>query len=97
MMPLRPSFISRISKQPGQSYAGLVMEGKKKLAAVENEIAQEYCEKWQGIDCGPEPVADWFRTRFNVSLSSHLIQNGLVYDTIEIAASGPKSRRSIMK
>lgn len=68
----------------------LVMEGTEKLAAVENEIAQEYCEKWQGIDCGPEPVADWFRTRFNVSLSSHLIQNGLVYDTIEIAAPWSK-------
>lgn len=79
-----------IEMAQGKIMLVLIMEGTEKLAALENEIAQACCEKRQGVDCGPEPVADWFKTRFNVSISSHLIQNGLVFDTIEVAAAWSK-------
>lgn len=68
----------------------LVMEGIEKLVAVENEVVQSCCEKWQGEDCGDGPVHHWFETRFNVSISSHLIQNGAVFDTMEVAAPWSK-------
>lgn len=69
----------------------LVMEGFEKLVAVENEVAESCCLKYQGADCGQDPVAHWFATRFNVSISSHLIQNGAVFDTIEVAAPWSKT------
>ncbi len=68
----------------------LVIEGTAQLAEAENELAQAYCEKYQAIDCGTGPVDHWFQSRFNISISSHLIQSGLVFDTMEVAAPWSK-------
>lgn len=79
-----------IEETHGKLMLILVMEGIEKLVAVENQVAEACCKKWHGVDCGEEPVAHWFSTRFNVSISSHLIQNGAVFDTIEVAAPWSK-------
>lgn len=68
----------------------LVIEGATLLADAESQLAQICCEKYQAVDCGPEPVEHWFQSRFNISISSHLIQNGLVFDTMEVAAPWSK-------
>ncbi|MGE5417179.1 MAG: FAD-binding oxidoreductase [Acidobacteriota bacterium] len=65
----------------------LVMEGIPELVAVENQVAERHCLTLGGVDCGVEPVHHWFESRFNVSISSHLIQNNVVCDTIEVAGT----------
>ncbi|MGE5450074.1 MAG: FAD-binding oxidoreductase, partial [Methanomassiliicoccales archaeon] len=76
-----------VAAAAGRCMLVLVMEGIPELVAVENLISERECLKAGGVDCGAEPVAHWFSTRFNVSLSSILIQHKAIVDTIEIAAT----------
>ncbi|MGE5380458.1 MAG: FAD-binding oxidoreductase [Methylocystaceae bacterium] len=75
-----------IAAAEGKCMLILVMEGIAELVAVENQVSERECLSEGGVDCGSEPVEHWFATRFNVSLSSTLIQHGAVVDTIEISA-----------
>lgn len=65
----------------------LVMEGLPEMVAAENSVAERFCLKWGGVDCGEGPVQHWFESRFNISLSSNLLQNGVVLDTMEVSAT----------
>lgn len=64
----------------------LIMEGIPEMVTAENAVAERVCTELGGLDCGEEPIQHWFHSRFNVSISSHLIQHGAVVDTIEVAA-----------
>lgn len=63
----------------------LVMEGIPELVAVEQQVTHRHCLASGGVPCGPEPVRHWFETRFDVSISAHLLKAGAVVDTIEVA------------
>jgi alkyldihydroxyacetonephosphate synthase len=62
-----------------------VCEGPKYLVDVEERITAANCKKFNGLDCGEEPVHHWFETRFTVKESSEYAPMGLVFDTIEVA------------
>ncbi|MGE5398311.1 MAG: FAD-binding oxidoreductase [Chitinophagales bacterium] len=65
----------------------LVMEGIQEMVEVENRVCERVCQKWGAESCGKAPVEHWFKSRFNVSLSSPLIQNGAIVDTIEVSST----------
>jgi alkyldihydroxyacetonephosphate synthase len=69
----------------------LVMEGDKELVDLENEISQTLCRKYEGIECGEEPVLHWFSTRFNVKEASEFAPHELIFDTIEVSVTWDKS------
>ena len=61
-----------------------VCEGVERLVDLEVLITRETCEKFDGVDCGEEPVEHWFETRFKVTDTSSTPTFKMVYDTIEV-------------
>lgn len=70
----------------GKAMLVLLCEGDRRLAELESTVAGEEAAAQGGVPCGEEPVRHWLATRFDVSLSSHMIRKGAVIDTLEVAA-----------
>ncbi|MGE5559729.1 MAG: FAD-binding oxidoreductase [Chloroflexota bacterium] len=64
----------------------LLCEGDRRLVELEAAVCNEESLARGGAACGERPVEHWLRTRFDVSLSSHMIRKGAVIDTLEVAA-----------
>jgi alkyldihydroxyacetonephosphate synthase len=65
----------------------VVCEGPAALAAAELAACAEAAEALGGIVVGPAPVHHWFERRNEVPSWDFFLKNGLVVDTIEVAAS----------
>jgi alkyldihydroxyacetonephosphate synthase len=65
----------------------VVCEGPKALAAAEMQACREVAQAMGAADVGPAPVEHWFGKRNEVPSWDFFLQNGLVVDTIEVAAT----------
>ena len=73
-----------IKEAKGKVMVVFVCEGIERLVDLEVLITRETCEKFNGTECGEEPVEHWFETRFKVTDTSSTPTFKMVYDTIEI-------------
>ena len=80
-----------IKEAKGKSIVVFVCEGDNLVVELEEVITRECCEKYNGVDCGEEPVHHWFETRFNVSETSKFTPIGTVFDTIEVSVMWDKA------
>lgn len=71
----------------GRCMLVLLIEGDSTLVSAEVKLAQELALEEKGLDCGEAPVDHWDERRYNVSLSSKMIRQGAVLDTIEVTAN----------
>ncbi|MGH7893494.1 MAG: FAD-binding oxidoreductase [Candidatus Binatia bacterium] len=65
----------------------VVCEGPAALASVEMRACTDVAEAMRAIAVGAEPVSHWLDNRNNVPSWDFFLQNGLVVDTIEVAAT----------
>jgi alkyldihydroxyacetonephosphate synthase len=65
----------------------VVCEGPAALAAAEMEACRAVASSMHGADAGAAPVEHWLAHRNEVPSWDFFLQNGLVVDTIEVAAS----------
>jgi alkyldihydroxyacetonephosphate synthase len=65
----------------------VVCEGPAALAAVEMEACRAVAREMHAADVGPGPVEHWLGHRNTVPSWDFFLQNGLVVDTIEVAAT----------
>lgn len=75
-----------VTAAEGKALLILLCEGDRRLVELEDAISAEEALAQGGVACGEEPVRHWLATRFDVSLSSHMIRKGAVVDTLEVAA-----------
>ncbi|NHJ84891.1 MAG: FAD-binding oxidoreductase [Asgard group archaeon] len=62
-----------------------VCEGNQYVVDTEEKITRQFCEKYNGLNCGEEPVHHWLEKRFTVTESSTMPLLTVIYDTIEVA------------
>jgi alkyldihydroxyacetonephosphate synthase len=65
----------------------VVCEGPAALAAAEMQACRDVAQAMGAGDVGPAPVEHWFGKRNEVPSWDFFLQNGLVVDTIEVAAT----------
>jgi alkyldihydroxyacetonephosphate synthase len=65
----------------------VVCEGPAALVAAEMQACREVAQAMGAGDVGPAPVEHWFGKRNEVPSWDFFLENGLVVDTIEVAAT----------
>lgn len=74
----------------GEPVLLLMSEGPKAKVEAEAEALQSIVEKHGGIEHGPAPIDSWLEHRNDVPSFASLLDQGLVVDTIEVAAAWEK-------
>jgi alkyldihydroxyacetonephosphate synthase len=76
-----------VKEAGGRCMLILLIEGDRRLAAAETQMAREAALAHGGVDTGCGPVEHWLERRFNISLASKLFRQGAVVDTIEVSST----------